>query len=173
MTARISWHKDVLDHSSAIEPADDYDSIRLLVDRQLRQGFAERLDTNQIQGAVANRPQITGAIFLWLQPKQLRFLIADARVSIVLALQRHLTNEQYRRRLVKEFHYRALRLHLSDDFRLLMVPQSNSAKYRFSADRNPNLPAAYQNEIERLETEALGCAHHPHESPSVTLALKR
>lgn len=157
MTAKISWHKDVFDLSSAIDSDDEYHFLQRSIALQLRHGFVERLETNHIQASVADRPQISGAIFLSLQPKQLRFLIADARISIVLALQRHLTNEQYRRRLVKEFHYRALRLHLSDQFRLLMVPQSNSAKYRFSAERRPNLASAYQAEIERLEATALDC----------------
>ena len=153
MAAKVFWHNDGLDQASAIESDDEYDFIQNLIVRRLRQDFAERLDTNYIQGAIANKPQISGAIFLSLQPKQLRFLIADARISAILAFQRHLTNEQYRRRLAKEFHYRALKLHLSHEFRLLMVPQSNFAKYRFSADRNPNLAGAYLNEIERLEVE--------------------
>src|SRR5579871_6469075 len=43
--------------------------------------------------------RLSGEIFLSLTPKQLKFLILDARVSIVLARQRHLDDEQYRRRL--------------------------------------------------------------------------
>lgn len=159
MTAKISWHKDVFDLSSAIDSDDEYHFLQRSIALQLQHGFVERLETNHIQGSIAERPQISGAIFLSLQPKQLRFLIADARISIVLALQRHLTNEQYRRRLAKEFHYRALRRHLSDEFRLLMVPQSNSPKYRLSAERGPNLASAYQAEIERLDAMALDRTH--------------
>ena len=173
MTAKISWHKDVFDQSSAIEAVDELDAIKKLIAHQLRRGFAERLDTNHVQGAVVDKAQISAAIFLSLQPKQFRCLIVDARISIVLAIQRHLTNEQYRRRLAKEFHYRALRLHLSDEFRLLMVPRSNSATYCFSADRKPNLAAAYQNEIERLETEAFGSVHPLQELSSAKLTRMR
>src|SRR3954464_5689645 len=107
MTAKSSWHRAVFDQSSVIEADDEYHFIQSAIAYQLRRDFAEALDTNHIQGALADKPQISGALFLSLQPKQLRFLIADARTSIVLALQRHLTNEQYRRRLAKEFHYRA------------------------------------------------------------------
>ncbi len=103
----------------------------------------------------ANARKISGAVFFSLRPGQFRLLIADARISIVLALQRHLGNEQYRRRLRIEPHYRALRPHLSASFRVLMMPQSNWAGYRFSEGRKPNLILAYQNEIERLEMELL------------------
>ena len=90
-------------------PADIYESMRNAIDHQLQHGLYERLDTDYIHGAIANAPQISGAIFLSLHPRQLTLLIADARVSIVLAVQRHLDNEQYRRRLAQEFstHYRA------------------------------------------------------------------
>ncbi len=133
--------------------AEDYEFIRASIAHQLRHGLFERLDTNYIQGAVESTPSISGAIFFSLQPKQLALLIADARISIVLAVQRHLSNEQYRKRLVSEFHYRALRLHLSQDFRLLMVPPSNSPKYRIAAGRKPSLAQAYEAEIDRLEEE--------------------
>lgn len=134
---------------------DDYEFIRNSIAHQLQHGLFERLDTNYIHGAVETTPSISGAIFFSLQPKQLTLLIADARISIVLAVQRHLSNEQYRKRLISEFHYRALRPHLSQSFRLLMVPPSNSRSYRVAAGRKPSLALAYEAEIDRLEVEHL------------------
>ena len=142
-------------HTQSARVAEEYNFIRDSIAHQLRHGLFERLDTNYIHGAVAATPSISGAIFFSLQPKQLTLLIADARISIVLAVQRHLSNEQYRKRLMSEFHYRALRPHLSKNFRLLMVPPSNSHKYRLAAGRKPNLALAYQVEIDRLEEEHL------------------
>ena len=133
----------------------EYESLRASIGYQLSHSLFERLDTNLIHGSMEPTPQITGAIFLSLQPKQFKFLIADARISIVLSMQRHMTNEEYRRRLSGEFHYRAFRAHLSESFRLMMVKPSNSDKYRFSEVRRSNLAAAYLAEIERLETHAL------------------
>jgi hypothetical protein len=141
-------------------PCDIYDLMRDAIAHQLQHGVYERLDTDYIHGAVSNTPQISGAIFLSLHPKQLTLLIADARISIILAIQRHLDNEQYRKRLSKEFHYRALRPHLSEDFRLAMVPPSNSKKYRVAARRRPNLAMAYQAEIEQLELDHLAAGQH-------------
>lgn len=134
---------------------EDYEFIRNSIAHQLRHGIFERVDTNYIHGAVETTPSISGAIFFSLQPRQLTLLIADARISIVLALQRHLSNEQYRKRLASEFHYRALRPHLSQNFRLLMVPPSNSRNYRVAAGRKPSLALAYEAEIDRLEEEHL------------------
>jgi hypothetical protein len=156
MTARFLPHSESFRHSSA--RADEYELLRTAIDHQLRHSLVERLDTNCIPGNIECTPQISGAIFLALQPKQFKFLIADARLSIVLALQRHLTDEQYRRRLSVEFHYRAFRPHLSESFRVLMVRPSSSDNRRFAAGRKSNLATAYQNEIERLEGDALGYA---------------
>jgi hypothetical protein len=142
-------------HKPSAPPAEEYELIRNAVDHQLRLGLFERLDTNYLHGAVASTPSISGAIFFSLQPKQLTLLIADARISIVLAVQRHLSNEQYRKRLASEFHYRALRPHLSQSFRLLMVPPSHSRSYRIATGRQPSLALAYQGEIDRLEEEYL------------------
>jgi hypothetical protein len=150
--AKFVPHMDV--HKTAAA-GEDYDFIRDSIAHQLRHGIFERLDTNYIHGAVAATPSVSGAIFFSLQPKQLTLLIADARISIVLAVQRHLSNEHYRKRLTSEFHYRALRSHLSKDFRLLMVPPSNSHKYRFAGGRKPSLALAYEAEIDRLEAEHL------------------
>ena len=157
MTAKASLHRDA---STGAAAADLYNAMRETVAHQLQQGLYERLDTDYLHGAIANTPQISGAIFLSLHPKQLTLLIADARISIVLAMQRHLDNEQYRKRLGKEFHYRALRPHLSEDFRLLMVPPSNSKKYCVSARRKPSLATAYQAEIEQLERNHLDACQH-------------
>ena len=140
--------------------ADVYDSMRDAIDHQLEYGVYERLDTDYLHGAIDNVPQISGAIFLSLHPKQLTLLIADARISIVLAIQRHLDNEQYRKRLAGEFHYRALRPHLSEDFRMLMVPPSNSKKYSIAARRRPSLAMAYQAEIEQLGLHHLAACQH-------------
>lgn len=152
--AKFVPHTEV--NKQSAHAAEEYDFIRESITHQLRQGIFERLDTNYIHGAVTTTPSISGAIFFSLQPKQLTLLIADARISVVLAVQRHLNNEQYRKRLASEFHYRALRPHLSKNFRLLMVPPSNSHKYRFAASRKPSLALAYQAEIDRLEEEYLG-----------------
>jgi len=141
-------------------PADVYELMRNAIDHQLQHGHYERLDTHYIHGAVANAPQISGAIFLSLRPKQLTLLIADARVSIVLAIQRHFDNEHYRRRLAKEFHYRALRPHLSEAFRLSMVPPSNFRKFCHGGRRRPSLAMAYQAEIEKLEATYLAACQH-------------
>lgn len=156
MTANILPCVEALCQSSVYARADDYESLRISVANHLRRGMFERLDADFIPGSIEATPQITGAIFLALQPKQLKYLIADARISIVLALQRHLTNETYRRRLIGEFHYRAFRSHLAESFRLLMVRPSNSDRYRYLESRKPSLALAYQAEIERLETDALG-----------------
>lgn len=142
--------------------ADIYGMMRDAIRHQLAHGLFERLDTDYLHGAIANTPQISGAIFLSLHPRQLTLLIADARISIILAVQRHLDNEQYRKRLSREFHYRALRQHLSEDFRMLMVPPSNSKKFSIAARRKPSLAMAYQAEIEQLELNYLAaCQHRP------------
>ena len=154
MTAKVLARVDECRHSSL----DDYESFRLSLGDHLNRGLFERLDTNFIAGSVETTPRITGAIYLALQPKQFRFLIADARISIVLAIQRHLTNEEYRKRLVREFHYRAFRQHLSEHFRLLMVRPSNSHRYLCLEGRKPSLAGAYQAEIERLEKDTFGQA---------------
>ena len=83
----------------------------------------------------------------------LRLLISDARTSIVLALQRHWNNEQYRPRLRAEQHYRVLQPYLSEQFRRLMVRASHSASFRWTLGREPNLAVKYQVEIDRLERE--------------------
>lgn len=158
MKAGILPCVDVYGHASAHACPGAYESFRLSISDQLRRGLFERLDTDFIPGSIEPTPQITGAIYLALQPKQLKFLIADARISIVLAIQRHMTNEAYRKRLINEFHYRAFRPHLSESFRLMMVRPSNSCDYRFLEGRKPNLALAYQAEIEHLEAEALGRA---------------
>jgi hypothetical protein len=148
------------DASGDAASTDVYDLMRDAIAHQLQHGVYERLDTDYIHGAVANTPQISGAIFLSLHPKQLTLLIADARISIILAIQRHLDNEQYRKRLAKEFHYRALRPHLNESFRLLMVPPSNSKKYCYAGKRKPSLAMAYQEEIEQLERDHLAACQH-------------
>ena len=153
LTAKILSRKDTSEHSATF--ADVYDDIQKSIAHQLQHGVFERLDTNFLHGPVAHPPAISGAIFLSLHPRQLPILIADARTSIVLAVQRHLDNEQYRKRLVREFHYRALKPHLSDSFRLLMVPPSNSHRYQFAARRKPNLALAYEKEVDRLEASLL------------------
>jgi hypothetical protein len=159
MTARASSQNNAFQDAAF---AEIYDLMRNAIGHQLAYGLYERLDTDYLHGAIANTPQISGAIFLSLHPKQLTLLIADARISIVLAVQRHLDNEQYRKRLAKEFHYRALRDHLSEDFRLLMVPPSNSKKYSIASRRKPSLAMAYQAEIEQLELHHLAaCQHRP------------
>jgi hypothetical protein len=160
---RNGWMTKSLAHRDAFRdaaPADIYESMRNAIDHQLQHGVYERLDTDYIHGAIANAPQISGAIFLSLHPRQLTLLIADARVSIVLAIQRHLDNEQYRRRLAKEFHYRALQPHLSETFRLLMVPPSNLKKHCHPGRRKPSLAMTYQAEIEKLESKYLAACQH-------------
>ena len=156
MTASVLQR--VEQYASGSPTPDELESFRTLVGNQLRLGLFERLDTDIIAGNIEPKPGITDAIFLALQPRQLKFLIADARLSVVLAIQRHMTNEEYRKRLACEFHYRALRRHLSDRFRLLMVRPSNFSKYRYSEGRKPTLALAYQAEIERLEAKVLGHA---------------
>ena len=148
------------DASGDAATADIYDAMCASIAHQLQQGLYERLDTDYLHGAVSNTPRISGAIFLSLHPKQLTLLIGDARISIVLSVQRHLDDEQYRKRLAREFHYRALRPHLSEEFRLLMVPPSNSKKYRVAGKRRPSLALAYQAEIERLESNHLAACQH-------------
>jgi len=143
-------------HQAANPLTDEADLIRGSIAHALQHGIFERVDRDYLHGAIESVPRVSGAIFLSLHPKQLAILIADARTSIVLAIQRHLHNERYRRRLAKEFHYRALRPHLSDSFRLLMVRPSHSDKYAFSAPRGTSLAAAYKNEIDRLEAEFFG-----------------
>lgn len=135
--------------------AEAYDFFSNMITYQLRNGIVERVDTNHVDGAVAHTSRVSGAIFFTLHPKHLSVLIGDARASIALAIQRHLSNEQYRRRLAVEFHYRALRRHLSTSFRLHMVPPSTSGACHFFADRNPGLAVAYGKEIDRLEADLL------------------
>jgi hypothetical protein len=139
-------------NSSLSAVANDDDFLRSSIAYHLR-NFCLEVDTMSCLQTAATARKISGAIFFSLEPRQFRLLIADARTSIVLALQRHLGNEQYRTRLRTEAHYRTLRPHLSAGFRVLMVPSSNWAGYRFSEGRRPNLILAYQNEIERLEME--------------------
>ena len=139
MTSNDRLRFDASSHSSSVARHDDF--LRSSIAYHL-QNFCLETDTFGSLQAAANAPKIAGAIFLSMKPAQLRLLIADARTSIVLALQRHL-----------ESHYRALRPHLSAGFRVLMMPQSNWSGYRFSESRKPNLVLAYQAEIERLEME--------------------
>ena len=132
----------------------DDDLLSTSIAHHLR-NFCFEVDTiNFLQTAIGS-PRISGAILLSVEPGQLRLLIADARISIVLALQRHVSNERYRRRLRTEAHYRALRPHLSANFRVLMMAPSNWEGYRFSESRKPSLADAYKNEIDRLEMELL------------------
>ena len=156
MTAKAS-HRSASDDAEA---AAIYAAMHNYIAHQLQHGLFERLDTDYLHGAITNLPQISGAIFLSLHPKQLTLLIADARISIVLAIQRHLDNDHYRKRLAKEFHYRALRPHLSEEFRMLMVPSSNSKKPCLSAKRKPSLAMAYQREVEQLERNHLAACQH-------------
>jgi hypothetical protein len=148
---RVGWAR----YADAVL-TNEADLILSSVSHTLRHGIIERMDSNYLHGAIESMPCVSGAIFLSLHPKQLAILIADARTSIVLAIQRHLHNERYRRRLVREFHYRALRPHLSDSFLLLMVRPSHSDKYAFSAPRGTSLAVAYKDEIDRLEAEFFG-----------------
>jgi len=147
---------DQLGHQATVRASDEVHPIHYSIEHTLQHGVFERVDCNYLHGAIESTPCVSGAIFLSLHPKQLAILIADARTSIVLAIQRHLHNERYRRRLVREFHYRALRPHLSDSFRLLMVRPSHSDKYSFSAPRGTSLAVAYKDEIDRLEAEFFG-----------------
>ena len=140
-------------HVSPAAIATDDDHLRAALAHHLRNAHFETLDSVVTLQVSANRRKISGAIFTSLEPKLVCLLIADARISIVLALQRHLNDEQYRRRLVLEPHYRAFLPHLSADFRVMMMPPSNWNGFSFPVSRNPNLINAYQNEIERLEIE--------------------
>jgi hypothetical protein len=140
-------------HSSPMVAAKDDDFLRNSIAHQLRNYCFETLDSTKFLQPAADGRRISGAISFSLDPRLLRLLFADARISIVLALQRHLDNERYRRRLKLEPHYRALRPHLSASFRLLMIPPSNWAGYHYPVSRKPTLILAYQNEIERLEME--------------------
>ncbi len=150
MTSNDRLRFDASSHSSSVARHDDF--LRSSIAYHL-QNFCLETDTFGSLQAAANAPRVAGAIFLSVKPAQLRLLIADARTSIVLAIQRHLGNERYKKRLRAESHYRALRPHLSAGFRVLMMPQSNWSGYRFSESRKPNLVLAYQAEIERLEME--------------------
>jgi hypothetical protein len=146
---------DASSHSSPSAVVEDEDLFCNAINHQLRNLCFESLGAVDLHRIAANTHRISGAILFTLKPRLLKLLIADARASIVLALQRHLGNEQYRRRLMAEPHYRALRLHLCTSFRELMVPPSNWKGYRFSESRKPDLILAYQYEIERLELELL------------------
>src|SRR5882724_504746 len=146
---------DAPSHSPPRAIVEDEDLLRNAITHQLRNLCFESLSAADLHHIAANTRRISGAILFSLKPRLLGLLIADARASIVLALQRHLGNEQYRRRLMAEPHYRALRLYLSTSFRELMVPPSNWKGYRFSESRKPDLILAYQYEIERLELELL------------------
>lgn len=146
---------DASSHLSPRSVAEEEDFLRKAIAHQLRNLCFESLGAVDVHHTVANTCRISGVILFSLRPRLLRLLFADARASIVLALQRHLGNEQYRRRLTVEAHYRALRPHLSTSFREMMVPPSNWKGYRFSESRKPELILAYQHEIERLELELL------------------
>jgi hypothetical protein len=141
-----------LSNSSLSAVTGDDDFLRISIAYHLR-NFCLEVGTMSGLQTAANARKISGAIFFSLEPRQFRLLIADARTSIVLALQRHLGDAQYRRRLRTEAHFRALRPHLSANFRVLMMPPSNWAGYRFSEVRKPSLILAYQSEIERLEMD--------------------
>jgi hypothetical protein len=142
-------------------PAADEDVLlRNLIAYHLRHCGIESVAAGDFLRTPPSSRKISRAIFHSLKPRQLRLFIADARVSIALALQRHSSNEQYRRRLAAAPHYRALRQHLSESFREMMVPPSNWSGYRFSASRGPILALAYQNEIERIEMELLVAPEH-------------
>ena len=153
MTVNDRAHFDASSHSAARAVAKGDDLLRISIAHHLQHFCFETLETIDFLKTPVDTRRISGAIFFSLEPRQVRLLIADARTSIVLALQRHLDNERYRKRLRTEFHYRALRPHLSASFRVLMMPPSNWNGYRFSAGRNPDLIVAYQNEIDRLEME--------------------
>jgi hypothetical protein len=146
---------DVSGHPSPGATTKDDDLLRVSIAHHLRNFCFDNLDVIDFLKTPANTHRVSGAILYSLEPRRVRLLIDDARTSIVLALQRHLDNERYRKRLRTEFHYRTLRPHLSASFRVLMMPPSNWDGYCFSGSRKPSLVVAYQNEIERLEMEFL------------------
>jgi len=143
-------HKQALHGAASYDGAVDGDLLRLSIAHHLRNRIFEVLDYKNFLGLIDNSQKISGAIFFSLRARQLELLIADARASAILAIQRHLDNETFRRRLTKELHYLALRPHLTASFRELMVRPSNLDRNCFSGSRKPNLAVAYQNEAERL-----------------------
>src|SRR6516225_9559993 len=62
----------------------------------------------------------------WTDPRHLKMALADARVSVALAIQRHLSNERYRQCLINEPGYASLKPYLSEQFRHLMVRASHA-----------------------------------------------
>jgi len=158
---------DRTSHEAVLE---DEDLIRLSISRYLRDCGIQNFEA--LAGHVLGS-EGAGMAHLHARPLNRGLLIKDARTSIVMALQRHLTNEQYRTRLAVEFHYCAFRPHLSEGFRLQMVRQSNWDKSQFFAGRNPNLAAAYQDEIELLEAKWLSGARMLVDRNPLTIARKR
>ena len=153
MTAEKFSRMGKQEHPLMEVAADPYAALKNAIAHHLQNGLYERLDTGYIhRGSPSDYPAITGAVFLTVPPNELRLLIADARTSIALALQRHLDNQQFVKRLSGQFHYRVLRQYLSEGFRLAMVRSSNSDKVRFRGGRGPSLIMAYQTEIDRLDS---------------------
>jgi hypothetical protein len=129
--------------------------FRASIAYHLRNSGIEHVDSTDFLGPPSPSRRFSGAIFLSLNPRQLQLFIIEARISIALGLQRQLGDERYRMRLAAEPHYRALRPHLSESFRILMVRPSNWSGYRLSPSRGSALAVAYQNEIQRIEMEFL------------------
>jgi len=61
MTAKVLSHRDASDNAGA---SDIYDGMRNTIAHQLQHGLFERLDTDYLHGAIANTPQISGALVL-------------------------------------------------------------------------------------------------------------
>jgi hypothetical protein len=83
-------------------------------------------------------------------------LISDAKVSIVLAIQRHTSDAIYRENLRREPSFIELRPHLGAEFMAMMTPDTASVTVGSQGAPAPSLAVAYRMEIERLESDWSG-----------------
>jgi|SRR4051812_821174 hypothetical protein len=143
-----SQHFCEVNYTSCEAILDDEDAIGIAISRHFRDWGIHDLKES-LGRAVASADATT--VHCDARPANLRLMIEDARASIVLALQRHWDNEQYRRRLMLEEHYRLLQSQLSENFHQLMVRTSHWDGFRYPKGLEPNLVTQYRTEIDRLE----------------------
>ena len=85
-----------------------------------------------------------------------QLIISDAKVSIVLAIQRHTSNAAYRENLQREPSFIELRPYLSAEFLAMMTSNPISVAAEPQSAPAPSLLLRIVMEIERLELKRGG-----------------
>lgn len=88
MARHVLLHVDTPEGRQSGPVAEDIDWLRTVIAYRLRNGGVENPTATYAFGADTGTRRISGAIFLSLTPRQVRSLLVDARISILLARQR-------------------------------------------------------------------------------------